>query len=165
MQSRGVLSRRSDSNRRHPLYKSGALPTELRRRFSWHTISQKPPYFFSSASPVQGLKRRRQRMAVRAQREGAVAGAPRTRVLRIAALRQLDLGEVFLDLALDPLERIVDRLHVPVEVAGHLLIALPLEIREQNLGFEIREILLDALLDILGDLLVDDQLFRIGRLL
>src|ERR1700732_3216583 len=52
--------------------------------------------------------------------------------VRPPPLRQFDLGQVFLDLALDALQRVVDRLDVPVEVARHLLIALSLEIREEH---------------------------------
>jgi len=48
----------------------------------------------------------------------------------IASLVQLDFAQILLDLALDALQRVVDRLHVAVQVARHLLVRLTFEIAE-----------------------------------
>ena len=56
---------------------------------------------------------------------------------RSAFLLELELGEVFFYLALDALQRVIDRFHVASEIARHLLIALAFEIRLEDLRLEL----------------------------
>lgn len=85
-------------------------------------------------------------------------------VALLASLLQLEFAQILLDLTLDALQRVVDRLHVAVQVAPHLLVRLAFEIAEQDLRLEVTEVLLNTLLDVLRSFLIDEQRFWIRHL-
>src|SRR5947209_10999811 len=69
--------------------------------------------------------------------------------------------EMQVELPLDPLQRVVDRLHVPLEHLGDLLVALAVDVEAQHLGLEVGEHVVEVLLqgpDALGG---DDQVGRV----
>src|SRR6185437_2183136 len=54
-------------------------------------------------------------------------------------LQNLALALVVQDLALDPLQSVVDRLRVALELLGHLLVRAPLEVEAERVRLERRE--------------------------
>src|SRR5579864_567301 len=72
--------------------------------------------------------------------------------------------QIALELALHPLQRVVDRLHMPVQFRRHLLVGLPLQIRGEHAALQVAQVLADALPHRLGGFLVDDELLRVGHL-
>ena len=56
------------------------------------------------------------------------------------------LGEVYLELALDALEGVVDRLHVAVELVADLLVAVAVGVEGEHVDLEVREHLGQAVL-------------------
>ena|SRR5438067_9338928 len=130
-----TASRRWDSNPRPELYKSPALPTELLRRGAHGT----PPT--GSAPQTSSCL----------EAGAAYPNLIRTpsKILRIRLglalpflLFQVRLRENLAtllmreDLALHPLQRVVDRLRVAPELVGHLLVRRSLEVQAQRVGLE-----------------------------
>ena len=98
------------SNRRPPVYKTGALPTELGGRVA--RIGACCSMFCTPAAGAAGSGGAARRRPDR--REGSDNDFARV--------------EVLADLALDPLEGVVDRLGVAAEQVGHLFVGAVLEV-------------------------------------
>src|SRR5579875_1505883 len=54
------------------------------------------------------------------------------------------VAQVTVELALDPLQCVVDRLHVPVEHLGDLDVALAVDVEPQHLGLEVAQRLVEV---------------------
>ena len=104
--TRQPQSRRRGSNPRPVVYKTTALPTELLRRSPHST----PRRVVRIADVLPDWKRSGDR----------------------ALLQDLARALVRVDLPLDPLERVVDRLRVAAETLGHLLVGRAFEIQAQR---------------------------------
>src|SRR5918996_3650154 len=70
---------------------------------------------------------------------GASASRSTTRSAGCASVQHLARFLVRLDLALDALQRVVDRLRVAAELLGHLLVRRALEVEPQRVGLELGE--------------------------
>src|SRR5690606_11810878 len=145
--SRGARrwSRRRDLNPRPPAYKAGALP------LSYTGLHM--PLYPARACYVN-------RAAAPAPPGGPTAlplgqGPPRL---------HLALFQVALQLALHPLQRVVDGLHVAIQLVGDFLIRLPLQVVHEHLPLELAQELAHLPLDVQELFLADDQLLGIGHL-
>src|SRR5439155_7937723 len=69
--------------------------------------------------------------------------------------------KVALDLSLDPLERVVDRLHLTLQEGGDLVVALAVGVEPQHLRLELREKAVERGLDVAEVLRGDHDLGRV----
>jgi hypothetical protein len=72
------------------------------------------------------------------------------------------LPQVALELALDALQGVVDRLHVALQALGDLLVALALDVEPQDLGLEVGQDLVEVRLQGADALGGDDQVGRVA---
>src|SRR5687768_15079300 len=82
----------------------------------------------SRLSTSSDVVRRRWRM------ESPLGGGPSC---GLGSVGDVAVAQVHVQLALDPLQSVVDRLHMPVERLGDLLVALALDVQAEHLGLEV----------------------------
>src|SRR5690606_33956485 len=85
-------------------------------------------------------------------------------VTRSPAVFAVALLQVALQLALDPLQGVVDGLDVAVELVGNFLVRLAFEVVHEDFPFQLAEEFAHALFDVEELLAADDQFLRIADL-